>query len=306
MKAIKGIFKNRNFKVIFGMVLGTTIYCAGVVFILDLGKFYAGGVTGVSQLITNALEMIDIHISKSILIAAFNIPLLIIGWRGVSKRFALLSISSVILQVGLIALFEFIVKSGYNPIADAFSEGGVVKPSALLTISILGGLVLGIGGGISLRSGASTGGMDIISQFFSFKKRIPFTTISLFVDLTIIAFSAVVGNIEIAVYTIIRLIISVLVLDRIHTIYKYMRVQIVTKNVEEMRSALIEKFNHGITIYEVQGGYSKEKKWVLESVVLSYEAEEYKNIAYQIDETPFITFTSVKHIYGFFNKNAIT
>lgn len=299
--------KKRNLKVISGMVFGTIIYCISVVWILDLGKFYAGGVTGLSQLISNALENIGVTVSKSIFIAIFNVPLFIIGWRGVSKRFAILSLSSVLLQVLVIAVLEYFVSKGFNPVADAFRDvSGNIKDSSMLTIAVLGGLVCGVGSGISLRTGASTGGMDILSQFFSFKKGIPFATISLTLDLIIIVLSSFVGNLEIAFYTIIRLIITILVLDRIHTIYKYMRVQIITDHMEEMREALVTNFNHGVTIYQAMGGFSQSNKWVLESVVSSYEAEEYKNIAFKIDEKAFITFTVVKHVYGFFNHNAIT
>lgn len=299
--------KKRNIKVILGMVLGTIIYSAAIVFIFDVGQFYASGVTGISQLIVNLIDLTwGKTVSKSIFIALFNIPLFIIGFRGVSKRFAILSLSSVILQVIIIFAFEQLAINGFNPIGNALGENGVIGNASMLTVAVLGGLVAGVGAGISLRSGASSGGMDIISQYFSLKKQIPFTKISLSVDLVIITLSMFVGSPKIAIYTIIRLIISMLVLDRIHTIYNFMKVQIITENVEEMRQALISNFNHGVTIYEVTGGYSQNKKWVLESVVSSFEAEEYKNIAYKIDDQPFITFISVKHIYGFFNRNVIT
>lgn len=297
--------KKRNAKVILGMTLGTIIYSISVVWILDLGKFYAGGVTGVSQLVQNFLAKFDINVSKSIFIALFNVPLFIMGWKGVSKRFAILSLASVVLQVLVVYLLERMHNAGLNPIGDAFLVNGELKQSALLTIAVLGGLLCGVGSGLSLRVGASTGGMDILSQYYSFKKSVPFTSVSLTVEMSIIILSMFVGNVEIALYTIIRLIITILVLDRIHTIYNFMRVQIITEKVEEMREALINNFNHGITIYEVIGAYHKTKRWVLESVVLSYEAEEYKNIANKIDPNAFIIFISVKHIFGHFNKNAI-
>lgn len=287
------------------MVVGTIIYCMGVVWFLDLGKFYAGGVTGFSQLLSNFLLLFNIKISKSIFIAIFNIPLLIIGWKGVSKRFAILSVCSVGLQVVVIAFLEFLVSKGFNPFAKALLEDGQANSGTTLTLALLGGLITGIGSGISLRSGASTGGMDIISQYFSFKKSIPFTTFSLSVDATIIILSAFVGNLKTSIYTIIRLIITMLVLDKIHTIYKYMRVEIITNKKEEMRTALISHFNHGVTIYQAVGGYTGQERWVLESVVSSYEAEEYKNLALKIDKSAFITFTAIKQIYGFFHRNVI-
>lgn len=300
-------FKKRNFRVVTGMIVGTIIYCMSIVWLLDLGQFYAGGVTGVSQLISVALSKIDIHISKTIFISTLNIPLFIIGWRGVSRRFAILSLGSVVLQVITIGILEFFASKGFNPFISIIQNSDLsIKQGGLLTLSILGGLLCGVGSGISLRAGASTGGMDIISQFVSFKKNIPFTKFSLFVDLGIIFLSGFVGSIEIASYTIIRLIITVLVLDRIHTVYKYLRVEIVTTEKEAMRLALIGRFNHGVTIIPAFGGFSNKEKWLLQAVVSSYEAEEYKNIAMQVDKKSFITYTSVKQIYGFFNRNVIT
>jgi uncharacterized membrane-anchored protein YitT (DUF2179 family) len=306
MQAANNQTRGRNLKVVSGMIIGTIIYCIGVVWLLDLAQFYAGGVTGFSQLLSNFLKQLGIPISKSIFIAILNIPLFIIGWKGVSFRFALLSAGSVLLQVITVAVLEMLVRNGFNPFQKALTPAGGMSHGAYLTIAVLGGLICGVGSGISLRSGASTGGMDIISQYLSFKKRIPFTYISLSVDLVIIILSAFVGTLETAIYTIIRLIITILVLDRIHTVYKYLKLEIITTEWEAMRQAMITNFNHGVTIYRAIGGYSGQEKWVLESVVSSYEAEEYKNLALKIDPKSFIIFTAVKHIQGFFNHNVIT
>ena len=94
-------------------------------------------------------------------------------------------------------------------------------------MAVLGGLVTGIGSGISLRNGLPPGNGHREPILF-FQKSIPFTTFSLAVDGAIIILSAFIGGLRTAIYTIIRLIITLLVLDRIHTIYKYMRVQIIT------------------------------------------------------------------------------
>lgn len=297
---IIAFFKKRNVNVIFKMTIGTIIYCIGVVWVLDLGGFYAGGVTGVSQLIASVLNKFGIVVSISFFIPLINLPLFIIGWKGVSKRFALLSLGSVIIQVVVIALLEFFRSKGLEPFY------AIKQDNDTLMLAILGGLITGVGSGISLRAGASTGGMDIINQYVSFKKDIPFAKLSMLVDLTIIILAGLIGTLEIAIYTTIRLIITILVLDRIHTIYKYLKVEIVTTEKEAMREALIAKFNHGITIYEVIGGYTNRTKWVLTSVVSSYEAEEYRNLAKQIDSKSFITYTSVKQIHGLFNRNIIT
>ena len=301
MNSVISFFKKRNVSVVLGMFVGTLIYCLGVVWILDLGSFYAGGVTGISQIIeTIAVNVFGKQMPgfKSIFIALLNIPLFLIGFKGVSKRFAILSVASIVMQVIFIALLEYLnTNFGINPFQSMVGDK--------ILLSILGGLLTGLGCGIALRAGSSTGGMDIISQYVSLKKNIPFTKFSLSVDLVVIIVAGIVGTLETAVYTIIRLIISILVLDKVHTIYKYMSVKIVTEEKNRMREALINKFNHGITIYTAVGAYTNKTKYVLETVVSSYEAEEYKNIAKKIDPTCFITYTGVKQVYGLFHRNVI-
>ncbi len=298
MNKIIAFFKKRNVNVVVGLLIGTIIYCLGVVWILDLGEFYAGGVTGISQLISTILGKIGINISKAVFIAIINIPLFLVGWRGVSKRFAYLSLISVALQTILIYFLEILRKSGLDPFAPLANEK--------LLLSIFGGLLTGLGCAICLRGGASSGGMDIIAQYISLKKNVSFTKFAMIVDLVIIIASGIVGgSISVAVYTIVRLLTHMIAIDRIHTIYKFMKITIVTTKVEEMRSALLEKFNHGITIFSAEGGYSGEPRWVLESIVLAYEIEEYQNLAKKIDDNVFMSYSTINGIIGRFNRNVI-
>ena len=264
---IKKILTNKDVKVWLGMIVGSVIYCLGVVFVLDLGQFYAGGVTGISQIISNAVQkFVDAEAHpdlyqfakvglKSALIVVINAPLFLIGWRGVSKRVAIVSLGSVLLQTALIALFEVIRFNGFDPLIGIADEGHVI------VLSIFGGLITGAGCCICLKYGASTGGMDILSQYVSLKKHISFAKFTLIIDIVIIGSAILVsGGLETGIYTIIRMIVHVITLDKIHTIYNHMKVSIVTDNLEEMRTKLLEVSHHGITIYEATGGFSQTKK----------------------------------------------
>ena len=71
MKGLKKLFRNRNFMVVFSTIIGTFIYCIGIVFLLDLTKFYAGGITGISQLIVNLTGSSIVGL-KSIIIILFR------------------------------------------------------------------------------------------------------------------------------------------------------------------------------------------------------------------------------------------
>ncbi len=294
---IKGIFSNRKLTAIVGMLIGTLIYCFSIEFILEFGGFYAGGVTGVSQILATIFNNPAL---KSLFIGLFNIPLFILGWKSVSKRFAILSLLSVGLQMLVLLLFDWIhIDLGFNPFASIQEN--------TLVLAVLGGFLTGVGCGICLRAGASTGGMDIVSQRASLKLGIPFVAISGTVDIIIIVAGAIIGkDIAVAVYTIIRLGANIITLDKIHTIYKYQKINIVTNRKDELKAELLANFNHGMTIFQAVGGYSNEQKWVIEAIVLTYEVEDYKRLIYKIDPTAFISYYAVKGVTGFYNKNVIS
>ena len=190
-------------------------------------------------------------------------------------------------------------KAGLDLFAKSLGDEKII-------LAIFGGLMCGIGSGISLRSGASTGGLDIISQYLSFKKNMSFTSVSLTIDAIIITLGGVVaGDVRIAVYTLIRLIIHILVLDRIHTVYNFMKIQVVSPKKEELRQELLARFNHGMTIYKAQGGYTGQDLYVLEIIVSSFEVADYKTVIKKVDQKAFISVAAVKEIDGNFNKNVI-
>lgn len=290
---------------IFGMIVGTIIYCFAIVFVLDMCTFYAGGVTGIAQIFANLFGQ---PFLKSIIIGVVNLPLFIIGWKGVSKRFAILSLCSILLQMGLTALFDYLKLQGFNPFRDLATyypvdSNNVSNP---LVFALFGGALTGLGCGIPLRFGTSTGGMDIISQKFSLSTRIPFSAISGVIDGSIIIAGALIAqDISIAVYTIIRLVIHIIVLDKVHTVYKYQKISIVTTCKDEVQAALVKNFVHGITIYEAVGGYSGERKWSLDTVVLTHEIEEYRKVVRSVDPKAFMCFSAVKSIDGKFVKKVV-
>ncbi|MFA5543845.1 MAG: YitT family protein [Bacilli bacterium] len=296
---ILNYLKNRQISMVINMLVGTIIYSIAVVFILDLGEFYAGGVTGFSQLLTRVLGGFDIHISKSIFVALFNAPLFIISWKGVSKRFAVLSVISVGLQVILLFVFEKIRMAGFSPFIELADEK--------LLLAIVGGLLTGVGCGVVLRGGSSSGGLDIISQYVSLNKNISFAKFSLSVDLVIItAGGLVAGNIAVAIFTITRMLVHIITLDKIHTIYRYIRISIVTTEKDKIRPELVSRFHHGVTIYQVVGGFTNQEKWVLEAVVSSYEVAEYRLLASSLDPKCFITTSRIESVFGNFKRKTIT
>lgn len=314
LKKVKDFLKSRIFQSIVATIVGSVIYSIGVVWLISLGEFFGGGVTGLSQIITAVLKTKGITVSMSIFVVALNLPLFIIGWNGVSKRFAILTLLSVAVQSLTIFIFEQLdLHYGLNPFANFYKVDGVVyligSKFKKLELSLLGGVICGIGIAINLKNGSSTGGVDIMAQLFQFKKGVSFGKISLLIDLLIIAIAYMlpsgIGGIEVAVYTIIRYVISNIIVDKMHTTYRMVKVSIVSEKYEEMRSAIVEKTTHAVTIYEAIGGYSQVKKYVFESIVSQFQVEEYRKLARSVDPNCFISFSGIYSVDGKFVKKAI-
>ena len=139
MEKEKKYLRHRDLLLVVGTIIGSIIYAFAVVFIIDLGSFYTSGVTGISQIISGLIGKLvgrDIIGLTSILIAVINVPLFLIAWKGVSKRFAIVSLVSVGLQVLLVALFEFMFSRGFNPFVGFKPIEGENNVGKMLALAI--------------------------------------------------------------------------------------------------------------------------------------------------------------------------
>ena len=290
--------------------ISTVIYCLGVMWFLEPAQLYSGGVTGISQLISNASEKwVGHRINLGFLTFIINIPIIIIGWKHVSKRFVICSLVSILLQTilmsGIIPYVDFIINTGKNPLTGNIVDGNGVEMDPLL-LSFVGGFISGFGSALALRHGTSTGGIDILSQALSFKKNISIGYISMVVNVIIAILGAMLfGNAAIAFYTIVRIISSSVITDKLHTAYNYMKVEIITTKGEEIAQFLMYDIGRGITTYNAYGAFTHSEKKVLETVVSKYEINRVIEDARKIDPQVFVTVAPIKKVYGNFKKKTI-
>ncbi len=322
---LKDFFDRKVLKALLMVILGSIIYSLAVVWFYDLGGFFAGGVTGISQLFARIVgEFTHKSYSVGLLVFFINLPLFMFGSRSVSKKFALLSFTSIITQSITIYILE---KTGISPLKSVIDATisldltKYVKEEALkegvntiiltykntggrLLLAVIGGGIAGYGSAICLKFGGSTGGMDIISNSLLVKRGISFTKISFLVDAIIIVSSGYFG-IETALYTLVRLVVTTLTIDHYYTIYKTVKLEIITDKAEEIRALLLTKFHHGMTIYDVKGGYTLQSKKAIEVVVSSYEVIDYTSAIDKIDKNAFISVTGLNNIKGNYKKRTI-
>ncbi|MTK75332.1 DUF2179 domain-containing protein [Turicibacter sanguinis] len=271
------------------MLIGNLLIVLAINMFITPANLYTGGLTGIAQLIIEFLSAgLGIELSLGTLVFVFNIPILYLAWRSIGKRFAVLSMVAVVIQSVMLEMV---------PIGQ-FSED-------ILLNAVFGGVLVGAGIGMILKIGGSTGGMDIIFQYISMKYDGSFGRYSFSINAIIILIAGLTQSWETALYTIICIYITSVVVDRIHTIHQNLTLYIVTTKEEEMIETILKHLYRGITVLEGRGAYTKNNKSVLMLVLSSYELYEVLAIIKSVDEHSFTNVVRSEMIQGNFVKKKI-
>lgn len=295
--------KNKNIKKFIAMegfrsaivIFSSVIYSIAVLWFLDPANIYAGGIAGLSQLIVDTFnEKLNMHLNLGLIVFLFNLPLFLIALKFISIRFAIYSAMSILVQT--------ICMSGIIGIPDF----ATTNPDNFLLFAIIGGFITGLGAALALRFGTSTGGIDMIGQALAFKKNISIGYFNLIFNCLIAIVAAIVFHEPfVFFYTVVRIIITSVVTDKIHTAYNFMRLEIVTCHGDEIAKELLDQIGHGITITSGVGAFTQTDKQILITVVSSYETYQANEIIKKIDNKAFVSTTPVKKVFGLFKRKTI-
>ncbi len=282
----------KELRTLGSVLFGTALIVIAIAFFIDPVKLYTGGISGLSQLIVNVVEDAtggNVKINLGVLIYGFQIPLMVFGWFKLSRRF----IVYTILSVTLIAFFL------------ALPIGYAVMGTDTLGSALAGGGLLGIGNGILLRVGASSGGTTIPFQYLSLKTGKSVGLYQIAFNAAIILVAGFRFGLPIAVYTIVSQMMNSVVIDKIHTAYNFMKLEIVTDAPDDVLAALAKRLPHGVTAVEATGLYSLQAKKMLYTIISVHEMNMYVNLIREIDPKAFVVMTGVDGVRGNFKKKFI-
>src|SRR5258706_7640971 len=187
-------------------------------------RLLSGGVVG-GALLLNQLFGLPIGLQTMI----YNIPIFMLGWRYLGRRFVLLSIVGVV---------------SFSLLTDTINPP--VLTHDLLLIAIFGGIATGIADGIILRAGGSTGGFDILGLIVSRRFGISIGQVFLVFNGVIIALAAVFNNLELAMYTLIMLFVSTRTINTLLTTTPRPVAMIVSSKYEEIAAVLLHDLGRGV------------------------------------------------------------
>lgn len=288
-------FLGKDWKKLFTAVGGMLIFSVGVnLFIVPAG-LYNGGMLGISQIIRTLLVRYggldfggrDI---AGIINMAFNIPLFFLAYRSISKGFFVRTLVCVISQT----FFLTLIPVPQTPIVDD-----------MLTASIMGGIIAGCGIGFALRSGGSSGGMDILGMYCT-KNLQGFSVgkLSLTVNFCIYIACAILFDIKVVIYCIVYTVFSTLILDKTHIQNISTEVFIVTKEEpKKVMDYILNDLERGTTYWEAKGGYTDDPTHVIFSVVSKYELVSLRRRLKKVDPHAFLVSKEEVDIEGRFVKH---
>jgi uncharacterized membrane-anchored protein YitT (DUF2179 family) len=173
----------------------------------------------------------------------------------------------------------------------------------ILLNAVFVGVIAAVGVGLTLKWGASTGGLDIIAMILSRMKDKPVGTYFFALNAVIIVTAGLVFGWEKALYTLVTLYASTRVIDAIHTRHEKLTAMIVTKEGQAVKEAIHAKMVRGITSVPARGAFTGEDKEMLMIVITRYEMYDLERILKEADPNAFTNIVQTAGIFGFFRKD---
>jgi len=261
-------------------ILGTAITAFAVSTLLTPNKIVCGGVSGVSTILYQTL-----NIAPGLTYAIINIVLLIVGIKILGKEFTI----KTLFGSGVLSLFVQLF-SYLPPITDN-----------VFLAAFFGGTLYGLGIGIAFASGASTGGTDILSRIIQyFLPQFSIGKLLLAVDGVVITASLLVfKDTELVLFGVFALFFSTFCVDWLIRKLNISKIAfVITDKGEEISKYLVSTSPRGVTIIKAIGAYSSENKKVLFCALKENEVPVFQKKIINIDSEAFIVYSESSQIMG--------
>ena len=237
-----------------------------------------GGVTGIATVLSSVTGL-----NVGLLSFLINLPLFAIGWRRVGWRFAARSFIAML----LLSLFIDVI-----PVFDLSGD--------MMLASLFGGVIMGVGLGIVVRSGATTGGTDmaamIVHEHWSFLT-VPMVLFA--IDAVVVVIAAMAFGLQAGLFALVSLFTSTKAMDAVIKGFNTaMQFLIISAKQDEIIRRIHSEMDRGCTRLEATGTYEGRKNGALLCVVSRMEAAKLKKIVSEVDPRAFVTVCDVHEALG--------
>lgn len=274
----------RNFAQLF---LAGCINAFGVTVFLAPVRLYDSGISGTAILLS---QLTPLPLSAFLLL--LNVPLFLFGLKKQGVVFTVYSLFAVTVYAW-----------GSWMITDVLPiDVAMASPLAgedLLLCALFGGVISGIGSGLTIRSGGAIDGMDVLAVTFAKGLNITVGTFVMIYNVALyILCGVVLGSWILPLYSIVTYAAGLKTIDFIaEGIDRSKAVMIVTDHPEEINAALLEAFSCGTTRIAAVGGYSNSEKTMIYFVVNRFQISRVRSMVRGLDPKAFVTITDVADVF---------
>nr|WP_279311110.1 YitT family protein [Latilactobacillus curvatus] len=249
-------------------------------------KTYSSGVTGIAQLLTSLVSYMGGSLSVAMLVFILNVPLLILAWFKINHQYAIFSIVAVFTSV----LFLKVIPVPVHPIVTERFAG-----------ALFGGALIGLGVGLCFKAGFSTGGTDVIVTLVGRLTGKRVGVVNNIINGMIVLAAGIFFGWGAALYSIVEIFVSSLLMDYIYIQQQKVTVTIFTKRPEELKKRMRD-FIHGATELDGTGLYTNQETTVIMTVVSKYDLTELKRVVKDADPNAFVNIQSTMNLWGKFEN----
>ena len=260
---------------------GNIILAFGMMTFVVPSGFITGGATGLGLLISHATPL-PLETGVTII----NVIMFIIGFLALGKKFAATTLLSTFLYPAALGILRRI------PALDTLHQDPVVS-------AIFGGALIGIGVGLVIRVGASTGGMDIPPIIINRRTGASVAYVMNIFDMIILALQLPFSSPQAVLYSILAVFSTTLVMDKVVLLgVSQTQVLIISQKYEEINEAIQEQISRGTTFLEAISGRLKDPQKVIMSVISNRQLKDMTRLVKQIDPHAFIVINRVNEVHG--------
>lgn len=270
------------------LILAGCVNAVGVTLFLFPVKLYDSGISGLSMLFD---QITPPYLTLSLFLIVMNVPIFLFGLRRQGFAFTVYSVFTV----GVYSLASFLILSVLPIDVTLFSP---LAGSDLLLCAVFGGLISGVGSGLTIRFGGAIDGIDVLSVIFAKRLGISVGTfVLLFNTVLYIVCGAVTHSYILPLYSIVTYFVGSRTVDYIVEGFDRAKcAMIVTTQAEEISRVLSENFRASGTIVPAKGGFSHEDKQIVYFIVNHFQINKLRQIVHEIDRAAFISLQDVTDI----------
>ena len=270
----------------FQIAVGAMVAACGFAIFQVPFKLAAGGITGLGIILNH---FIPIPVGTTYLL--LNIPLLFLGYFQLGRwRFVLSTVVAVFCFSLCIDLLNFHLP----PILEIWPI-----TEDMLLASIYAGVLFGIGMGLIYRAGGTVGGTSIPARILYERLGFPLSQSYLYCDGAIIVLAGLVFRWEVALLAILTLVLSGIISDLVlEGVSQVRTVTIVTKRPEDVRHAIIYQLRRGVSLWSIEGGYSKTPRTMVFCTILRSRVADLKYTIATVDPEAFIVIGIAHQVVG--------